>query len=332
MATNVLINDMELEAPIDAVFAAKAKSLFNQQVNSWELCRNGYKSLESVKVKRFDFDGFSVKVQFNPGRITSSAAKVDPKSIKERKCFLCPANLPPDQKGLLWAGEYLLLCNPFPIFPEHFTIPNTEHIPQCIEQRFESMLDLAKDLSPRYAVFYNGPKCGASAPDHFHFQAGIKDFMPVDYEYSAVKEKLGSKIYDDGAVKIYAIEKYLRYVIGMESADKEKLTAKFKFFYNEYAKISLPGEEPMMNIIAYYEEGLWKALIFPRGKHRPDQYFAEGEENILISPGSVDMGGVFITPQEKDFMKLTKEDVIDIFAQASLPAEKFNLLKESLSA
>jgi hypothetical protein len=325
-----VIDEKELGLNAGASYAEKAKSLFDSQLRTWELCRNGYKSLESVKMRRFDFDGFGVKVQFNPGRIVSSGAKVDPKSIKERKCFLCPANLPSDQKGLLWKNEYLILCNPFPIFPEHFTIPNIEHIPQCIENRFETMLDITKDLSPRYAVFYNGPKCGASAPDHFHFQAGIKNFMPVDKEYDRIKEKLGSKIYDGAKVKIYAVDKYLRFIIGMESADKAALTDKFNEFYAKYAKLSVHGEEPMMNIITYYEENLWKALIFPRGKHRPGQYFAEGEANILISPGSVDMGGVFITPQEKDFIKLTKDDVIDILAQAALPAGKFALLIEDL--
>lgn len=326
-----VIDERELKLPEGSDFTEKAKSLFDSQLETWELCRNGYKSLDSVKVKSFDFDGFTVKVQFNPGRIVSSGAKVDPKSIKERKCFLCPANLPAGQKGLFWKNEYLILCNPFPIFPEHFTIPNLEHIPQSIENKFETMLDLTKDIGPRYAVFYNGPKCGASAPDHFHFQAGIKNFMPVDKEYDRIKTKLGSRIYAKGKLEVYAVDKYLRCIIGMESSEKRALNDMFSGFYSEYAKISAPEEEPMMNIITYYEDNAWKVIIFPRGKHRPAQYFAEGDANILISPGSVDMGGVFITPQEKDFLKLTKEDIIDIFAQAALPKEKFDLLKNSLT-
>ena len=121
-----------------------------------------------------------MKVQFNPGRYISTSAKVDEKSINDRKCFLCPANLPEEQKGILYEEEYLILGNPFPIFPEHFTIPNINHVPQQIKNNFPLMLKLTKDLSKHYVVLYNGPKCGASAPDHFHFQAGTKNFMPIE--------------------------------------------------------------------------------------------------------------------------------------------------------
>ena len=183
----IVISDGEL-APFltnhDA--ASKAAGLLQQQRMVWELLRKGYDSLQSVKTKVFEFDGFQVKVQFNPGRMTSTAAKVDPNSIRERKCFLCTDNLPPAQRGIPCDGDYLVLCNPFPIFPEHFTIASLHHTPQVIRDSFAAFLQITRDLGARYTVFYNGPRCGASAPDHLHFQAGNRSFLPIDAEYAAL--------------------------------------------------------------------------------------------------------------------------------------------------
>ncbi|HNZ62580.1 MAG TPA: DUF4922 domain-containing protein, partial [Paludibacteraceae bacterium] len=152
----------------------KVKNLFKEQVSEWDLAKKNYEDLKNVQIKSFSFGDFEIVVQFNPARIVSSGAKVDEKTIKERKCFLCKENLPPQQKGVD-AGEYSILVNPYPIFPEHFTIPRKEHIPQQIKPFFSDMLELAKSMD-EFVVFYNGPKCGASAPDHLHFQAGTKNF------------------------------------------------------------------------------------------------------------------------------------------------------------
>ena len=150
----------------------KIEKLFSDQLSSWELAKNNYTALSQVKVKELDVNGTHYKVQFNPARIVSSAAKVDTKSIQERKCFLCPANLPAVQRGLPFKENYQILVNPFPIFPKHLTVPALEHVDQRIKNRFGDMLDLAT-YAQDYVVFYNGPKCGASAPDHVHFQLVI---------------------------------------------------------------------------------------------------------------------------------------------------------------
>lgn len=153
--------------------------LLTGQLASWETARNNYAALSGVRVKELNVNGILYKVQFNPARIVSSGAKVDAKSILERKCFLCPANLPPVQKGIPFGGHYNILVNPFPIFPRHLTVPELAHTPQRIATRFTDMLELAEALTD-YTIFYNGPKCGASAPDHAHFQAGNKGFMPIE--------------------------------------------------------------------------------------------------------------------------------------------------------
>jgi len=260
--------------------------LFNEQLSNWELARNNYSSLKQVKVKTLLVDGLEYKVQYNPARIISSAAKVDAQSIGERKCFLCAENRPPEQKGIPFNGRYTILVNPYPIFPRHFTIPSIEHTPQRITSHWGDMLDLAQQLDD-YIVFYNGPKCGASAPDHLHFQAGNKGFLPIEKNRN------------------------MRNMICIESDKKEELLSRIQQVYDAMEQ-QPEDNEPMMNILVWYEAGEWVVCIFPRKKHRPACYYAEGESNLLISPASVDLGGVFITPLEKDFEKITAEDIVKI--------------------
>ena len=162
----------------EKVTSALVDAFLQEQLAEWEQARNNFAALSGVKVKEVDIDGMTVKVQFNPARIVSSAAKVDAKSLKERKCFLCAANRPAVQRGIEWGGHYTILINPFPIFPRHLTIPDNNHVDQLISGRIADMVSLAGDLKG-YTVFYNGPKCGASAPDHMHFQAGNSDFLTI---------------------------------------------------------------------------------------------------------------------------------------------------------
>lgn len=281
-----------------------AKNLLSEQLREWEQARLNYEALANVESKDFSFDGFVIKVQFNPARIQSSAAKVDAKSIQERKCFLCPANLPEVQKGIPFENTYQILVNPFPIFPQHFTIPTYQHVDQLILYRYEDMLNLAKSLN-EYTFFYNGPKCGASAPDHAHFQAGSKGFLSIEKDIRTIDKEL---IFEAEDLTVYAFKNYLRNGLLVGAEDKNQAV---DFFNKLYLLLDIKeGEkEPMMNIISWYEDGKWFSCIFPREKHRPACFFAEGDDNILISPASVDLGGVFITPLEKDFNKITSGDI-----------------------
>jgi ATP adenylyltransferase/5',5'''-P-1,P-4-tetraphosphate phosphorylase II len=317
----------------DKDYASQTKALLAQQKTAWEQLAEGYKSLQTVEVKTFGFDDFNIKVQFNPGRITSSSARVDPKSIKERSCFLCAENLPADQLGIRYRNDYIILCNPFPIFPEHFTIPHVRHIPQQITgDVFLTQLELSRDLGKYYTVFYNGPRCGASAPDHLHFQAGTKGFMILEDEFPVIKEKYGKKIYQSDKIAVIAIDDTLRRYIAIESSDANAVTEAFNTFYEAYASLTDDDEEPMMNILSSYNpiDSDWRIIIFPREKHRPSFYFAEGDENILLSPAAVDFGGVLITPLEKDFRKITREDIIRMFEEVSIERGKFKELVEML--
>ncbi len=285
------------------------------QLPEWEMASSNYNDLKNVKTKTFLFNGFEILVQFNPKRITSSAAKVDVKSIEARPCFLCAQNRPMQQRSLPFKDDYQILVNPFPIFPRHLTIPKEQHTDQLIQLHFGDMLDLAYSLDD-FVVFYNGPKCGASAPDHFHFQAGSKGFLPIekDFHNTALVELVKVK----QEVKIYQSKDYLRSAITLQSSNKESIALIFSGLYNDFHLLQPTEVEPMLNILAYFEKGEWIVHIFPRILHRPAQYFAQGEGQILLSPASVDMGGVFITPREEDFNKISMDDIADIFTQVCM--------------
>ena len=309
--------------------------LIDRQLAVWQQAKDNFEALSGVGVKEVTVGGFPVKIQFNPARIVSSAAKVDPKTIKERKCFLCAANRPAIQEGLPFMGkkaEYSVLINPFPIFPKHLTVPDVTHVNQTIEgewERFEDMLSLSESLD-EFLFFYNGPKCGASAPDHMHFQGGNKGFLPLEYNYNALEKKLLCAT--EGA-KVYAVENYMRGILTIEATDKLAAVAQFRKIYN-CLEVKEGEWEPMLNLLAWVvkenNQTKYISVIFLREKHRPSHYFAEGDANILLSPASVDMGGVFITPLEKDFNKVTEKELVEIADEIQISNEFFGLVKNAL--
>lgn len=285
----------------------------------WPLAKQNYEALNRVKVKDFNLGGAVVRVQFNPERMRSSAAKVDAKSIQERKCFLCPANLPPEQRGVSFGHNYQILVNPFPIFPVHLTIPDMDHVDQLILGRFGDMLELAQTLD-NFVVFYNGPKCGASAPDHIHFQAGNKGFLPLEKEALTVKREL---VISTDELLCFTLPDYHRNVIVIESANRNEIEMLFNRIY-AVLEIKDGEKEPMLNIVTWFEKDRWITCIFPREAHRPGCYFAEGDENILLSPASVDLSGVCVLPLEKDFEKITADDIKTVFSEICVSNEKLN--------
>lgn len=303
----------------------RATALFKDQLTSWPLLGANWEKLGEAKIKEFDFDGFSIRVQCNPKRIVSSAAKVDRASIELRACFLCTEHRPPEELNVWFGDDYEILCNPFPIFREHFTIASVNHTPQVIEAEFGQFLELSRAL-PDLALFYNAPNCGASAPDHMHFQAGNRGFMPIEKEIDDLKARYGQVLREDSGIVLTAVADGLRRYYVMESDSKEKLEELAAGAFHMIRKMQ-NGAEPMINMLSYYTGG-WRVILFPRDKHRPWQYFEEGEKNILLSPASVDMGGTLIIPLDKDFQKITREDIEDIFSQVTFSAEHFGRMNE----
>jgi hypothetical protein len=294
------------------VYADIIVDLFSKQVIEWELAKVNYSQLKKVKTKKLDFGDFEILVQYNPERMRSSIAKVDTKSIEARPCFLCGRNRPVQQRGVPFEDNLLVLVNPFPIFHRHLTIPSDFHIDQRIKPNFLTMLSLAEAL-PSYVVFYNGPQCGASAPDHFHFQAGNRGFLPIENDFS--RGSCTRLVSVNTGIEIWQWTRYQRGIITLKGTDKVKLANVFNRFFDSFSLAQQERPEPMLNILVYYTPEGWVIHLIPRKLHRPSQFFAEGTGQILLSPASVDLGGVIITPREEDFLKLNVNDVKDIFRQ-----------------
>ncbi|MCR4418246.1 MAG: DUF4922 domain-containing protein [Ignavibacteria bacterium] len=311
---------------------------FLHQKQNWGMLSEGWNGFLSSEYKKFQFDWFQIKVQFNPTRFVSSSAKVDDESIKKRKCFLCLENLPEEQKGILFESKLkpedrlIFLCNPAPIFNEHFTISNVKHTPQEILNNFSMMLELAHLCNNEYTVFYNGPKCGASAPDHFHFQACPAEELPTEKDFLKHPEKFQTLIDRDGiTTKFISQREYLRNVLVFSSRNRPELINQFQKFYKALQEVNGITTEPMMNLFALMRGEDYHIVLFPREKHRPDFYFAEGDANMLISPGLVDMCGMLITPLQKDFERINDEIIRQVYSEVSLSTPKFEKLLDLLN-
>jgi hypothetical protein len=303
-----------------STLAELSRQLLEQQKLTWPQLRSGYASLATVRLKEIHCRGFSVWLQFNPGRIVSTGAKVDAQSIRERRCFLCVENLPEFQKGIVYKDEFLILCNPAPIFAEHFTISNIHHFPQILEPYIPTMLDLARDLSPRLTIFYNGPRCGASAPDHMHFQANPTGLIPVEMAARENMHRFFHRSLD--SVDILTLHNFGRQVIVLESPQRDDLSMVLKKLLDSLSQTVGASEEPMVNVLCSFSDGAWRVILFPRSKHRPDVFFREDAERVVISPAAVDIGGLIVTPVEKDFINVNALLVENIFQEVSVPQEK----------
>lgn len=297
----------------------QSKTLVKQQTNSWKLAANNYFGLTRAENKTFDFGHFKIIAQFNPERIRSSAAKTDAKTIAKRPCFLCLENLPEEQKGILFDEVYLILTNPFPIFPEHLTISKLIHSPQRILKNFSDMLALSRKLND-FTVFYNGPQTGASAPDHFHFQAGTKGIMPVEKEFDLLLKKHAEIIVNTNKTIVVAVENYLRPFISILSNNLDEIIQQFTTIYQN---LENNNEEPKMNVLCNFEKDKWRVIVFPREQQRPSHFFRKDESRVVVGPASVEFGGLFILPRKVDFEKITKEEIREVYEEVAINEKRF---------
>lgn len=291
----------------------------DRQLAEWPLAANNFAALANVEVKTMTAVGMPLKVQFNPARAVSSGAKVDAKAIAARPCFLCSANRPPQQTGIDIDGRYTILVNPFPIFPRHLTIPANDHVDQQIAGRMADMLSLAQSLKG-YTVFYNGPRCGASAPDHMHFQAGNSDFLTLDSIVAA--SNLTKVIAADDATLWLSDDLPMKFFV-IDSTNPQSGADLFERLYSAMP-LQQDQPEPMMNILAYTVGDTIRTVIIPRKRHRPSFYGDGSDATMMISPASVDMGGVFITPLQKDFENIDAGIIITIFDELCLNKSEIN--------
>lgn len=286
------------------------EQLYIRQLPIWETARHNYRQLNNIEVRNMAIEGVTIRIQHNPARIKSVSAKVD--KPQECHCFLCQENLPAEQMRLACLNdEFQVLVNPFPIFHHHFTIPAVKHTPQRIADRFTAMLQLTHDCTP-YTIFYNGARCGASAPMHLHFQAAQAGCMPIEQQWKCAQQTV---VCQHQTGELSSLNNLLRPVFLITATKATDAQHLFEKLYKVLPPID--NEEPMMNILARHEDNKYIIMIFPRAKHRPDCYYAEGKEQRLISPGTVEMGGLFITPRKNDFEQLTEKEIIDIYTEVS---------------
>jgi hypothetical protein len=290
--------------------------LLSEQKKSWRDLREGYESLKNVRERDLSCGRFSVRLQYNPGRIKSSLADVGERTPHELRCFLCLDRLPEGQKGIFYRSEYLILCNPLPVFPYHLIVSHLDHRPQAIAEHIDLFLRLMGDFGSDWAVLYNGPKCGASAPDHLHFHVSPSGQMPIEKELLG-RNGMALTKQVDGAL-LYRLRDLGREVIFLEGGDPMVVGSAFRVFLNTLKKVLLIDEEPMMNIAGFQKEGKWRLVIFPRRKHRPEAFFRKGDARVVVSPGIIDMGGLLITPLEKDFERLDGAAVENVYREVSL--------------
>lgn len=311
-----------------AVNAEQIAAFIAEQCAEWPLAGRNFDALGGVEVRTVELPGWTLKVQFNPARIVSSGAKVDARSLAERPCFLCDKNRPAEQRGIEWGdGRYTILVNPFPIFPRHLTIPATDHTPQRILGRVADMLQLASELEG-YTVFYNGPRCGASAPDHMHFQAGNSDFLTIAPALDGA-ELQPVAVDPEGGVLAVCTDLALNVFV----IDASTPEAGARLFGRLYEAMPVPEgeEEPMLNLLAYATpDGGTRLVVVPRKRHRPSFYGTEGDDCMLISPASVDMGGAFITPRREDFDRVDAAVLDRIFGELCLSDEEITTIAENV--
>ena len=300
---------------------------FNRQLEVWTDARHRFRDLKHVETRQFSDQ---LKLQWNPARIVSTGARIDKKTLGERPCFLCDKNRPKEQMSKQIDEKFHLLVNPFPILPVHFTIPARKHQPQLIYKNYGEMhrfISLHSDLM----VFYNGPKCGASAPDHLHFQAGTNGILPLQANWQRLSRNLTDIISLNDEEKISVVRDFIvpAFVIISKSAESDEA-----LFRRLYKAMPQRGDEtePMMNIISWRKGEEFISVVIPREKHRPEAYFAEGDAQFVVSPGALDMSGLIITPREEDFRKLTEEKALSLLQECGVSEEKMNAIIAKLKA
>jgi len=279
--------------------------LLADQIARWPLLTRGIAGLRASQTRVERVAGHDLYVRHIPHRIVSTTAAVDAASIAKRPCFLCPSNLPKEEHGIPFDSEFAIYCNPFPILERHLTIVRVDHRPQRIAGSFNAMLRLAEAL-PDSFILYNGPRCGASAPDHMHFQACSRELFPIEQD---ARDVVGPSMPDYG-----------RRVFVLRSRGMGQLEKRLESLMGILEEVTHSDEEPLVNIAAYFEDGQWTAFVFPRGKHRPRVY-ETGERTV--SPATIDLCGVLVVPVEKDFTEIRGPEIESIFEEVTLQKKEF---------
>lgn len=305
------------------------------QLSVWPLAAANFRALKSMQVRSVQLGGLQAKIQFNPCRIQSSTAKIDEKSLAARPCFLCEAHRPPEQFHLKFEGRkgrrYNIQVNPYPIFPKHLVIARDKHLPQAIWHHLPDMLDFAFAYQD-YTVYYNGPKAGASAPDHLHFQGVPRWSLPLE---TAVDSFLDTSIGELAEVKdarLYHFNKYTRGIWCIKATTTKSL-AKLFYQFLDCCPAPDPGLEPRFNLYAWYkaELGEFRVMVVLRTELRSHHFYTDGPDHLTIGPGAAEMAGVFVAPEEADYQKATVSQLEEMLSEVSVSADDETLINARLT-
>ncbi len=288
------------------------EDLFARQKRVWPQLAKGIEGLAQAQTRPIHIDWFDIFIRHIPHRLRSTTAPVDRESIANRPCFLCAGNLPPEEEGVQFDEDFTIYCNPFPIVDRHLTIAHRKHGSQRIANQFRKMLDLAAALSG-YFVIYNGPECGASAPDHMHFQAGSRRLFPIERDTARLTD--------------VSVPNYGRNVLLFRGTDRSVLIHRMDRALDLLAEMTGKRPEPMVNIVVFREKREWVTYLFPRGKHRPE-VFHTGE--LTVSPASIDLCGIFVVPLAQDFERITADAISAILREVTLPDGQFQEVVKKL--
>lgn len=332
-----LITDRKLREYLDgepADLPSLALALIEHQRANWPQLAEGYAALETVETKRVRVEESEVVIQHNPKRIRSTAAPVDSASVAGRACFLCADNLPEEEKGIAYGDDLVILCNPFPVLDRHFSIVHREHVEQKIDGNVETLLDLAHDFGSEFFALYNGPQCGASAPDHLHFQVCSRALLPIeehvfDDEPQLVEDCTYCEETARDSFELFTLGGCGRSVVVFRGGNRSELVRWVNEVLNELAQTT-DRTEPLVNIVCVFDVRLWTIYLLPRAKHRPSSFFAKGDQRLTVSPGAIDMAGVVVVPERAHFDKIDGEQITRIFAEVSLNREILNDLIDGL--
>lgn len=306
------------------------------QLSRWTLACNNFRALKNVRIKTMDIGGLQVKLQFNPARMISSAAKLTKEDIAARKCFLCRENRPSEQIMIKFEGrkgkKYHILVNPYPIFPDHLVIAMATHTEQSIWKRYVDMLDLAKKYQ-KYTFFYNGPRSGASAPDHHHFQGAPQELIPLEMDVDRCLTMKDPVLEQVASLQDAELYHYRRFTTGVFVVRSDTAKSAAKLFYRllDCADIPEGEKEPLINLFSYYKDGEFRTIVVFRSRHRSHHYFSDGPDHLTMSPGCADMGGVFIVPVQKEFETITQELLSEMVAEVSIPQQEQELIIHRLT-
>ena len=300
---------------------ARVAALLAQQHETWPMLRAGTVALAAAQYRSLQVNGSEVIAQYNPQRLVSTAAPVDATSIRARRCFLCAEHLPLEERGLAWGEDFVILCNPFPVLPNHLVIAARSHRPQAIAGSYGTLLDLAAALGEAYWVLYNGPACGASAPDHLHLQAGTRALLPILHE---VEHWPHQQVVQHADQEVFALTGYRLQVLIARGSKRSTLLAWLQHAVAVLTAVTRAGDhEPLLNLLVRCEATGWTVYVFPRARHRPACYFAEGEAKLTVSPAALDLAGVLVVPDADHFTRIRAQDIARIYAEVTLDAPRF---------